>query len=58
MRGSLKDIAPAVLLNDQYNVHNFGWFPLADPVKASIGRRTATETRSVVNFIKKEYSDK
>jgi hypothetical protein len=58
MRGSLKDIAPAVLPNDQYNVHNFGWFPLADPVKASIGRRTATETRSVVNFIKKEYGDK
>lgn len=54
----IKDVDSAVLPRDQYNVHNFGWFPLADPVKASIGRRTAAETRSVVDFIEKNYVGK
>jgi hypothetical protein len=41
-------IDPAVLPKDAYNVRNFGWSPFSG---ATVTRRTAAETDSVVKFI-------
>lgn len=45
-------IAAAPLPNGPWNVRNFGWSPLSEgDVGGTVSRRTATETKAVVDFI-------
>lgn len=45
-------IAAAPLPNGPWNVRNFGWSPLAEgDVGGTVSRRTAAETKAVVDFI-------
>jgi hypothetical protein len=45
-------IAAAPLPNGPWNVRNFGWSPLVEGDAAgSVSRRTAAETKAVVDFI-------
>ncbi|MGH6842509.1 MAG: hypothetical protein ACREDV_10530, partial [Methylocella sp.] len=53
---SFNGIDPEVLPQDDWNVRNFGWFTLSPflgraPVRATVTRRTETETAAVLNFI-------
>ena len=53
----IKDIPginPAALPNGQWNIRNFGWSPSGKGVQATVTRRTANETASVVTFINSE----
>jgi hypothetical protein len=47
-------IDPAALPNGQWNIRNFGWSPSAKGAQATVTRRTAAETVSVVTFINSE----
>ena len=50
----IKDIPginPTTLPNGQWNIRNFGWSPSNKGAQATITRRTANETASVVTFI-------
>ena len=54
---NLKDIPginPANLPNGQWNIRNFGWSPSNKGAQATITRRTANETASVVDFVNSE----
>jgi hypothetical protein len=54
---NVKDISgvnPSALPSGQWNVRNFGWSPSANAPQATVTRRTANETASVVNFINSE----
>ena len=50
-------VAKSVLPQEKWNVRNFGWFPSflqpQTPVAATVTRRTAAETKAVVDFINK-----
>lgn len=54
---NVKDIPginPAALPNGQWNIRNFGWSPSGKGVQATVTRRTANETASVVTFLNAE----
>jgi len=44
-------IDPAALPNGQWNIRNFGWSPSPKGAQATVTRRSANETASVVDFI-------
>jgi hypothetical protein len=51
----------AVLPKETWNVRNFGWFPSflqGGPAAATITRRAAAETASVVSFINSKLLNK
>jgi hypothetical protein len=51
----------AVLPKENWNVHNFGWFPSflqGGPAAATITRRAAAETADVVSFINSQLLNK
>jgi len=47
-------INPAALPSGQWNIRNFGWSPSGKGAQATVTRRTANETASVVTFINSE----
>jgi len=54
---NIKDIPginAANLPNGQWNIRNFGWSPSNKGAQATITRRTANETASVIAFINSE----
>ena len=54
---NIPGVAKNVLPQEKWNVRNFGWFPSflhpQTPVAATATRRTAAETKAVVDFINK-----
>jgi hypothetical protein len=54
----ISGIDSSALPSGQWNVRNFGWSPSANGPQATVTRRTANETASVVNFINSQVLNK
>jgi len=51
----ISGVAATLIPTDQWNVHNFGWFPDSGGVVETVSQRTANEAADSVDFINREY---